>query len=88
MGPVPAGDAASKGNPSGPFLFACVFSWVSTYNLRMSYVLPPNNDIAKIANQDQPEQVRKDLFDTDLRLQLEDFRSVNERRGPVKGWGR
>lgn len=89
MGPVvDCWGRGPEGKPSGPFLFPRVFASAATYNLRMSYVLPPNNDIKKLADQDQPDAVRKDLFDTDLRLELEDFRSVNGSRGPVKGWGR
>lgn len=53
----------------------------------MSYVLPPNNNIRIIASQDQPEELRQQLFDTDIKLQLADYRNTPEGGGPVKGWG-
>lgn len=53
----------------------------------MSYVLPPNNAIGTICDQDQPESLRKALFDMDLELQLRDFRNTPEGSGPVRGWG-
>lgn len=53
----------------------------------MSYVLPPNNAIAVICSQDQPESLRKTLFDMDLELQQRDFTNTPEGAGPVRGLG-
>lgn len=53
----------------------------------MSYVLPPNNAIAKLLDQNQPEDARRAISDVDLELQLRDFRTMKEGNGPVRGWG-
>jgi hypothetical protein len=53
----------------------------------MSYVLPPNNAIAKLLDQDQPEGVRRAVFERDLELQLADFNSTPSGNGSVRGWG-
>jgi len=53
----------------------------------MSYVLPPNNAIRIICSQDQPEEVRRQLFEMDLELQRRDMNNTPEGGGPVRGWG-
>jgi hypothetical protein len=53
----------------------------------MSYVLPPNNAIAAITDLNQPESVRRAIYETDLELQLADYNNTPEGSGPVRGWG-
>lgn len=53
----------------------------------MSYVLPPNNAIAKLLSQDEPEDARRAIAETDLELQNRDINTMKEGNGPVRGWG-
>ncbi len=53
----------------------------------MSYVLPPNNAIAKLLSQNEPEDARAAAAETDLELQLRDNNTMKEGNGPVRGWG-
>lgn len=53
----------------------------------MSYVLPPNNAIAAICDQDRTDEQRRPLFELDLQLQLSDIRNTPGGVGPVRGWG-
>lgn len=54
----------------------------------MSYVLPPNNAIGVITDLNQPEGIRRAIYETDLELQLADFNNTPEGSGPVRGVGR
>ena len=53
----------------------------------MSYVLPPNNAIAKLLSQNEPEDARAAITQTDIELQLRDHNTMKEGNGPVRGWG-
>lgn len=51
------------------------------------YVMPPNNAIANLCSQDQPESVRRAVFEAGLRLELGDYSNTPDGQGVVKGWG-
>ena len=53
----------------------------------MSYVMPPNNNIAAICSQDRTDADRRGMFDVDLQLQLADFNNTPGGVGPLRGWG-
>lgn len=53
----------------------------------MSYVLPPNNAIAKLLSQNETEDARRSISEVDLELQLRDQNTMKEGNGPVRGWG-
>lgn len=53
----------------------------------MSYVLPPNNAIAKLLDQDRPDSVRRAVFERDLELQLADHNNTPAGNGSIRGWG-
>ena len=58
------------------------------YHLSMSYVMPPNNNIAALLDQDRNDDARRAIFETDLALQLADHNNTPGGAGPVRGWGR
>ena len=53
----------------------------------MSYVMPPNNNIAAIASLSRTDEDRRSLFEVDLALQLADHNNTPGGGGPVRGWG-
>jgi len=53
----------------------------------MSYVMPPNNNISALCDQNRTDDQRRPLFETDLALQLADFNNTPAGNGPVRGWG-
>lgn len=52
----------------------------------MSYVLPPNNNIRILCDQNNVDAQRL-AYETDLKLQLADFDNTPGGGGPVRGWG-
>lgn len=53
----------------------------------MSYIMPPNNNIAALCSQDRTDADRRELFEVDLRLQLADASNTPGGVGPLRGWG-
>jgi hypothetical protein len=53
----------------------------------MSYVLPPNNNIGKIVDQNLTDDDRRRIVAPDLELQLESINNTPEGNGAVRGWG-
>jgi hypothetical protein len=52
----------------------------------MSYVLPPNNNIRILCDQNNVDAQRR-AFETDLALQLQDQNNTPGGGGPIRGWG-
>lgn len=53
----------------------------------MSYVMPPNNNIAALCSQNRTDDERRPLFETDLELQLADHNNTPGGYGAIRGWG-
>lgn len=54
----------------------------------MSYVMPPNNAIAALCDPNQPESVRRSVFEAGLKYELADYSNTPGGAGVVRGWGR
>lgn len=53
----------------------------------MSYVLPPNNKVNLIVDQNLSDETRARIVAPDLELQLESINNTPEGNGAVRGWG-
>lgn len=51
------------------------------------YVLPPNNALAAITSLDQPESIRRGLYELDVQLQNANHNNTPGGAGAIRGWG-
>lgn len=53
----------------------------------MPYVMPPNNAIRILCDQNSPDEPRRLLFEQGIQIELDDMRNTPGGGGPVRGWG-